>query len=343
MICAALLLALLSVGPGKTYAKPSQATAAAKDGDTVEIAAGAYPGDVAVWRANHLTLRGKGGRAVLDARGQSAERKAIWVIQCDDTRVENIEFVGASVPDRNGAGIRQEGQGLIVSNCFFHDNENGILAGASPKSDIVVENSEFRHNGQGDGYSHNLYIGHIRSFTLRGCWSHDAHAGHDVKSRADVNSIIANRINDDAGSDTSYLLDFPNGGECRVIGNLFERGMSAANGTLINFAEEGAVNPKQALALVSNTLVNIRPNATYLRVKFAPDVRVINNLFEGPGQHIVGALVLEDDKGNSPGRLGEYDLTPHLQYAAPMGTKARPPQVPLQLGAFAAPTDRGKL
>ena len=139
------------------------------------------------------------------------------------------------------------------------------------------------------------------------------------------------------------MLDFPNGGECRVIGNLFERGVSAANGTLINFAEEGAVNPKQALALVSNTLVNIRPNATYLRVKFAPDVRVVNNLFEGPGQHIVGVSKLEDSQGNSPGKLGEYDLTPHLQYAAPTGTKLRPLQVPLQLGAFAAPTDRGKL
>ena len=129
MICTALLLALLSVGPGKTYAKPSQAAAAAKDGDTVEIAAGAYPGDVAVWRASRLTLRGKGGRVVLNAQGQSAERKAIWVIQGDDTWVENIEFVGASVPDRNGAGIRQEGQGMIVSNCFFYDNENGILWG----------------------------------------------------------------------------------------------------------------------------------------------------------------------------------------------------------------------
>ena len=345
MICAALLLALLSVGPGKTYAKPSQAAAAAQDGDTVEIAAGTYPGDVAVWRASRLTLRGKGGRAVLDAQGKSAERKAIWVIQGDDTRVENIEFMGESVPDRNGAGIRQEGQGLIVSNCLFHDNENGILAGASPKSDIVVENSEFRHNGQGDGYSHNLYIGHIRSFTLRGCWSHDAHAGHDVKSRADVNSIIANRINDDAGSDTSYLLDFPNGGECRVIGNLFERGASAANGTLINFAEEGAVNPKQALALVSNTLINTRLNAVYLRITSAPTLRVVNNLFEGPGQHIVGASKLEDSQGNSPGKLGDYDLTPHLQYVSPTGTRARPPQVPLQLGAFAfaAQTDRKKL
>ena len=286
---------VVSVGAGKMYAKPSQAAAAARDGDTVEIAAGAYPGDVAVWRASRLTLRGSGGRAVLNAHGQSAERKAIWVIEGNDTRVENIEFEGASVPDRNGAGIRQEGQGLIVKECFFHDNENGILAGASPKSDIVVENSEFRHNGQGDGYSHNIYIGHIRSFTLRGSWSHDAHAGHDVKSRADVNSIIANRISDDAGSDTSYLLDFPNGGECQVTGNVFERSASAANGTLINFAEEGADSPKQVLALTRNKLVNARPNAVYVHVSHTPIVRLISNVFDGPGEHLQGAFSAQSD------------------------------------------------
>jgi len=295
MICAALVLVLLSVGPGKLYAKPSQAAAAAKDGDTVEIQAGAYPGDVAVWRASRLTLRGKGGRVVLSAQGKSAEGKAIWVIKGNDTRVENIEFTGASVPDRNGAGIRQEGRGLTVTHCLFRDNDNGILAGASPQSDIVVENSEFRHNGQGDGYSHNLYIGHVRSFTLRNCWSHDAHAGHDVKSRADVNTIVANRISDDAGSDTSYLLDFPNGGDCQVTGNVFERSASAANGTLINFAEEGADNPKQVLTLTRNKLVNARPNAVYLHLSHKPTLRLSDNAFDGPGEHIQGAFLPQTD------------------------------------------------
>jgi hypothetical protein len=48
----------LKVGPGKTYKLPSQAAAAARDGDTVEIDAGVYDGDVAVWTANNLVLRG---------------------------------------------------------------------------------------------------------------------------------------------------------------------------------------------------------------------------------------------------------------------------------------------
>src|SRR5687768_16216160 len=120
---------VLSVGPGLMFPTPSKAAAMARDGDVVEIHAAIYSGDVAVWRANHLTLRGVGGRPHLKADGASAQGKAIWVIQGQNTIVENIEFSGAKVPDGNGAAIRQEGVGLIVRECYIHDNEMGILAG----------------------------------------------------------------------------------------------------------------------------------------------------------------------------------------------------------------------
>ena len=102
--------AILHVGPGKTFALPSQAAQAARDGDTVEIDGGTYPGDVAVWSADHLTIRGIGvKRPVLDAQGHAAMGKGLWVIEGRDTIVENLEFAGASVPDHNGAGIRLDG------------------------------------------------------------------------------------------------------------------------------------------------------------------------------------------------------------------------------------------
>ena len=122
-----LVAVTLEVGPGRALTRPSQAAAIAQDGDVVAIDAGTYTGDVATWRANGLTLRGVGGRAHLVANGQSAQGKAIWVIQGNNTTVEAIEFSGAAVRDRNGAGIRQEGAGLTVRDCSFHDNENGIL------------------------------------------------------------------------------------------------------------------------------------------------------------------------------------------------------------------------
>ena len=73
---------VLKVGNGKPYSLPSQAAADAWDGDTIEIDAGLYLRDAAVWRANNLTIRGVGGRAHLEADGVSdPELKGIWVIR----------------------------------------------------------------------------------------------------------------------------------------------------------------------------------------------------------------------------------------------------------------------
>lgn len=213
------------VGPGHPYAKPCQAIAAARAGDTIEIDAtgnGTYDGDVCGWSTSNLTIVGINGRARIDAAGRSSGGKGIWVIAGSGTVVRNVELSGAAVPDRNGAGIRQEGAGLTVSGSYFHDNENGILAGANAASDIVITSSEFAGNGYGDGQSHNIYIGAVRSFTLRSSYSHDARVGHLVKSRAATNSILSNRLTGQAGNG-SYELDLPNGGLSYVIGNVVHR------------------------------------------------------------------------------------------------------------------------
>ena len=151
---------------------PSEAAIVAKDGDNIQIDAGIYRRDVAVWRQNNLFIYGDGGFAHMKVDGVSAEDKAIWVIKGNNTKIANIEFSGAKVRDKNGAGIRQEGINLTVLGCYFHDNENGILAGKNPNSEIAIERSEFAYNGAGDGLSHNIYIGRIRRFTLKFCYVH---------------------------------------------------------------------------------------------------------------------------------------------------------------------------
>lgn len=45
----------------------------------------------------------------LHADGAHAEGKAIWVLKEANALVDGIQFSGASVSDRNGAGIRAEG------------------------------------------------------------------------------------------------------------------------------------------------------------------------------------------------------------------------------------------
>ena len=353
---------VLHVGPNGPYKTPSAAAAAAQDGDTVEIDAGKYSGDVAVWSANRLTIRGINGLAHLDANGRSAQQKAIWVIRGNDTTIENIEFSGCRVPDRNGAGIRQEGKGLVVRHCSFHDNENGILAGANTDSDIVVEHTEFHHNGAGDGYSHNLYIGRVRSFTLQFCSSHHANIGHLVKSRAETNFILYNRLMDEQDGRSSYVIDLPNGGKSFIIGNIIQHGPAAENELAVSVAAEGAKNPVQELYVVNNTYVNERARGgSFLRVDRAvKTVRVTNNLITGkasalnvPGEtsnnvvtekpgfvdaaHYDYRLTAQSPAigaGVDPGKVGDFSLTPVFQYRHPIEKEPRPRVEKLDAGAY---------
>jgi hypothetical protein len=248
----------LHVGPGQQFAKPCQAIARARTGDTIQIDARgnrSYRGDVCAWSTNHLTIVGVRGRAHIDAAGANSEGKAIWVIAGSDTTISNVELSGARVPDDNGAGIRQEGAGLTIEHCLFDHNQEGILAADNPVSDIVIDSSVFTGNGTGDGYSHNIYINHVRSFTLRDSYSTDAHVGHLVKSRAARNYILYDRLTGERGTD-SYELDLPNGGLSYVIGTVLEQGRNTQNPNMLAYGEEGDLQPDSHLYVVNDTFVN---------------------------------------------------------------------------------------
>ena len=167
------------------------------------------------------------------------------------------------MPDRNGAGIRQEGTDLTVTRSWFHDNENGILTGADPDSDIVVRRSRFFRNGFGDGYSHNLYVGAVRSLTVTGSWLSDADTGHELKSRAARNTIVANRISD-GDATASYSIDLPNGGLSLVAGNVIVQGPRSENPALVSYGAEGLSNASHTLWVVNNTFVNRRSSGTFV-------------------------------------------------------------------------------
>jgi hypothetical protein len=282
--------AVLHVGPARELKRPSAAAQIARDGDIIEIDAGIYDGDATVWLQHRLTIRGLGGRAHLRADGAQAEGKAIWVVKGNDTTIEGVEFSGAKVPDHNGAGIRLEGAGLTVRDCYFHDNENGILTGVNPASDIVVEHSEFARNGIGDGYTHNLYIGHARSFTLRFSYVHHAIVGHNVKSRAERNLIAYNRIMDEKDGRSSYAIDLPNGGLSFVIGNMIQQGPATENSTIVSYGAEGLQHPFNELYFVNNTVVNDRPaGGRFLFIKVGTNPsRIVNNVFSGRGEVLIG-------------------------------------------------------
>ncbi len=247
------------------------------------IDAGTYTGDVATWRASRLTLRGVGGRAHLRAGGQSAQGKAIWVIVGNATTIENVEFSGATVPDGNGAGIRQEGAGLVVRRCSFHNNQDGILTGPNSVSDILIEYSSFADNGAGDGQTHNIYIGNIRSFRLRFSTIVRAKVGHEIKSRAARNDIRYNII-DDGSSTASYSIDLPNGGQARIVGNKIVQGPNSENTGVISYGMEGLTWPSRTMWLSHNTVVNRQAGrGTLVQAPSGAQISLLNTAFAGGG------------------------------------------------------------
>jgi len=282
---------ILHVGPNRAIKVPSEAAKQAKDGDVIEIDAADYRGDVAVWNQNDIVIRGVGGRPHLYADGDAAQGKAIWVTHGDKIRIANIEFSGCKVADGNGAAIRAEGAGLTLVNAYIHDNEDGILSAPNPKSDIVIENSEFAHNGTTSGSTHGIYIGNVRNFVLRGSYFHDTVTGHHVKTRALNNYILYNRILDYPNGTASYSIDVSNGGRTYVIGNVIEKGPRAENYAMIAYSMEGPTNPLQELYVVGNTMVMDRSSGLFVRSRSPNAAFVADNIMAGPGMLIVGAGV----------------------------------------------------
>lgn len=368
--------ATLTVGAGKAFATPCKAFAAAAAGDVIEIDAGtAYVGDVCGIYPSNLVIRGVNGRPKIDAGGANAMGKGTWVVVGNGITIENVEMFGARVADRNGAALRLEGTGFTLRRSFLHDNENGILSGANTASDIVIENSEFGHNGYGDGYSHNLYIGNVRSLTFRYNYSHDANVGHNLKSRAQTNTIAYNRFsstpvgqpNTTASGQPSYEVNLPNAGLAYVIGNVIQQPSANQNPGMLTFGEEGATNPGQSLYVVNNTFLNDDGSrGTFVMVGSGVSTPVLlqNNIFAGTGTMSTQAAALDKsnyrslapsfvdranydlrpaagapmiDAGTNPGTsLTGLSLVPGAQYKHSAGSELRPVSGALDIGAYEA-------
>lgn len=358
---------IYKVGSTKTYTLPSQVAGLVNDGDTVDIDAGIYS-DCATWNKNNLLLRGVGGMAHI--KDVVCSGKGIWNFNGNNITTEYIEFSGATNPSFNGAGIRGQGGAFTVRYCYFHDNENGILCNdpVSGTSDVLVEYSEFGNNGYGDGYSHNMYIGTMKNFTLRYCYTHHAKIGHEIKSRAQNNYILYNRISDETTGTASRNIDLPNGGLAIIIGNVIEQGPNSDNSNIIGYGLEGLSNPApQNIYLVNNTIINDRSAGSFVNIQAGTGIlKMVNNVFGGPGTLIIGSATALDtatnwastafssigfinasgydyqllstakiiERGSDPGAAGLYSLTPVSEYVHTSNKRSRVSYGKIDLGAY---------
>ena len=100
------------------------------------------------------------GQAILD--GVACEGKAALVLRGRRARIVGLVFTNIKVPDFNGAGIRLEHGDLEVSQSWFRDSQQGILAGEDRGGTITVDKSTFTRLGTCEGpggCAHSLYVG----------------------------------------------------------------------------------------------------------------------------------------------------------------------------------------
>lgn len=266
----------LQVGLSRTVKTIAAAARSAQPGTIIDVDAGDYLADVAVWQQDDITLRAVGGRVRLLAQGAAAEGKGIWVVRAQRVQVQGFDFEGAAVPSRNGAGIRLETGSLRVTDCRFRYNEMGLLTNNDPDTVLEVYGSEFAYNQRPDGHNHNLYAGRIARLTVIGSYFHHGHIGHLLKSRAALNHIVNSRLIDGDDGSASYELEFPNGGMAFVAGNIIAQSTGTQNRTLISYGAEGYKWPVNALYLANNTLVNPLPAGVPLWV--APGADAVHDL-----------------------------------------------------------------
>lgn len=268
----------LEVGPDHRLKTLAKAVSKSKPGDTILLAPGTYENDFAVIR-HALTIQGDGGKARLLATRPIPNGKGILVQKANLT-IENLIFEGANVRDQNGAGIRHQGGALVVNNCIFRNNENGILSSSSPSGQLEVWDSLFEANGFGDGYTHGIYAGHIHSVTVSRTAFLKTKVGHHLKSRAAINAIGYNFFDDgDVGS--SYSIDLPNGGSSSIFKNYIVQGPNPENPIFISYGTR-KLNPVNSLDITENTFINLAKNGLALRNKSEIEARFNANTLIGP-------------------------------------------------------------
>ena len=249
--------------------------------------AGTYTNDFASV-ATKISLYAVGGRVTMLATVPPPNQKGILVEETD-LHIEGFTFQGTHIPDdwgHNGAGIRVDNGNLSLVNCAFIGNQDGLLTNAGRGISVSIDRSLFDGNGGNDGNGagniHAIYVGDVASFTITNSTIENTLVGHEVKSRAEVNTIVNNTIISGAGSGTgSYAIDLPNGGKSVVRNNTIIKGPNAENSNIIHFGGEGIPYAGSSLLVEGNLFSNTRDGAIGVLNHTAIPATIRGNVLDG--------------------------------------------------------------
>ncbi len=268
-----------AVGASRAWRSPCALVASVtlQPGDVVEVDPGTYT-DACQLKASGteaapIILRGvPGPRPVFDAAGLNltgagpVPRAIFQFTGGSHWRVEHLELKNAANDTNNGAAFRVTAGALDVTieDVSVHDCHDGFMSDGA--ATLTVRASEVFHNGAGDGYSHNFYVGG-QSIVLIGNHIHDSAGGQNVKVRSH-HALIAYNLIENAGNYEIDLIqappdtDAPNA-NATLIGNVIVRPPSSGNNSQVilwgsdNGAESGRNGSLYAL---SNTFILAHPS-----------------------------------------------------------------------------------
>lgn len=285
LVCIAAVLAAPSaalavdivVGPGKEFVRIEDAVARAKPGDRVLVCQrennAPYervavrlnkPGISIIASEPGVRLSGESG----DYSGIGSVPRAIVQFDpgSDGSSIAGFELAGARNASNNGAGVRiNQADDVSVLDCDIHHNDMGIMSNGDNAGDgasrQLFQRCHIHHNGAiaEEGYSHNLYLGGV-SATLSDCIVECSTAGHNVKSRARLTTIVHCLVRDSANReidlvDAAGFTDRPDSGAAIINSVIIKRADSKGNRAVIHFGRDGGSDRMGCLRIVSTIIV----------------------------------------------------------------------------------------
>ena len=158
---------------------------------------------------------------------------------------------------KNGAAVRYQDGSLTLDHVYFHNNQEGILAGDDPNGTITIKSSEFAFNGS-NGLAHNVYINNVGTTNVDNSYIHDVLGnGSEFRSRGATTTITNSRIVDLQNAD-NYDVDLPAGGQVLLQNDVFEKAPRATNAIMIHYSPDSVVpwHTPSSLTVDSSTFIN---------------------------------------------------------------------------------------
>ena len=336
MTCCLSLLALslptsspaageLHVGPGKEFAAPADALAAAEEGGVILVHPPA--GDsyrpvalrVTVPRVTIRAVPADGERVRLsgggfDFSGRGAVPRA--VVQFDPAAdggvLEGFRLTDARNDSGNAAGVRVNGaDGVTVRDCEITACDMGVMSNArgdDAADGQTYERCRIHRNGSPThaGFNHNLYLGG-RSAAVRDCDISHSTTGHNLKSRARINRVENCRIRHAANRE----LDFPeaketaeSGADVALVGCVIVKDPACTgNRGVIHFGNEGRGRRRGTLRMAYCTVVTPFVSPVLLLTDPDADAVLLRNLLVHPGGGRATLVEFGRHAGEGRGRL----------------------------------------